>query len=249
VPDFTAAEPWGNFGFGGPGLALAPLGWQFSDHIMQYLVERNASFNLRSFDVNHGMVGRAALELFDDRTLPGDADHPRQLSRFFAGNGKLLMFHGFSDPALSPVRSIMFYERLAEEMGGFHRAQQSMRLFLVPGMHHCTGGPGPNLFDTLTPLESWVEQGQAPDGILAVHYPNNVVGPTPDRTMPLCKFPEAAHFNLNPKTATPAQIANAANWSCPRDDESLLQTGTTGYSAGIGSEIAPEPERDGHRRF
>jgi len=244
VPDFTAAEPWGGDGFGGPGLLLAPLGWQFSDHIIQYLVERDPTFNLRSFDVSaKGVIGRAALALFDERTVAGDADQPERLREFIDKDKKLLIYHGFSDPALTAVRSVMFYERLAWEQGGFDRTQRNVRLFLAPGMHHCEGGPGPNFFDTLTPLEDWVEQGQGPEAIIAAHFPGNVAGPTPDRTMPLCKFPEQARFTLDPKTATPAQIDNALNWVCPPRDKSLLLTGADGFAAGIGSPIAPERDR------
>ena len=53
------------------------------------------------------------------------------------------------------------------------KLRKNMRLFMAPGMHHCGGGPGPNLFDTLSVLEKWVEGGVAPDAIPATHFANN----------------------------------------------------------------------------
>ena len=67
-------------------------------------------------------------------------------------------------------------------------AQEFIRLFMVPGMLHCGGGPGPNTFDMLTALETWVEQGRAPDSVIASHSTNGVK----DRTRPLCVYPKVA---------------------------------------------------------
>src|SRR5258708_27624599 len=111
--------------------------------------------------------------LFGRRTEGGDADIPQKLERFLGQNRKLLVYHGFSDPALPAFRTIRHYEALARRTSGLDKLRKNMRLFMVPGMHHCGGGPGPNLFDTLSVLEKWVEGGVAPDAIPATHFVNN----------------------------------------------------------------------------
>ena len=98
---------------------------------------------------------------------------------------------------------------------------------MVPGMQHCAGGSGPNNFDTLTALENWIELDQAPDGIIATHYVNNIRTNPIDRTMPLCKFPEQAHYNGT------GDVDQAANWSCPAENRSLLEIGPNGRQAGL----------------
>jgi feruloyl esterase len=241
--DLTAPEPWGDLGF-----SPAPLGWQFVDHAIQFIVERNPNFNMRTFDGTLPTpLSDAALTLFDERTEAGDGDDPAKLAAFIRKDHKLLIYHGFSDPALTAFRSIQYYEDLADMTeGGIREVQENVRLFLAPGMHHCGGGPGPNVFDPLSALEGWVEQGVGADGIIATKFANdNPQGPVL-RTMPLCKFPEAAHFIGNPKTATPAEINNAENWTCSPHDRSLLTVGANGAAAGLGGRQAAEFNDDRH---
>ncbi len=235
--DLTAPEPWGNGGF-----SPAPLGWQFVDHAIQSIVERNPTFNMRTFDGTQPTpLSDAALTLFDKRTEAGDADDARKFSAFIGKNRKLLIYHGFSDPALTAFRSIQLYEDLAaRHEGGIEELQETVRLFLAPGMHHCGGGPGPNVFDPLTALEGWVEQGVGPDAIIATKFKNDDPTQGVQRTMPLCKFPEQAQFTLDPKTATAAQINDAANWRCPPHDKSMLVVGSNGRQAGLGGKQAAE---------
>lgn len=240
--DLDATEPWGNLGF-----SPAPLGWQFVDHAIQFIVERDPNFNMRTFDgTTPHPLSDAALDLFDQRTEAGDADDPAQLRDFVHRDHKLLIYHGFSDPALTAFRSIQYYEDLARlTPGGFAEVQENVRLFLAPGMHHCAGGPGPNVFDTLTALEGWVEQGIGPDGIIATKFANDNPANGVLRTMPLCKFPEQARFLGNPATASPAEINNAANWTCPPHDFSMLRIGLDGFAAGLGGRQAAEFNDDG----
>ena len=73
---------------------------------------------------------------------------------------------------------------------GQTKTQESVRLFMVPGMGHCSGGEGPNTFDMLTALEQWVEHGKPPDQVLASHSTNGTV----DRTRPLCPYPQLATY-------------------------------------------------------
>jgi feruloyl esterase len=89
-------------------------------------------------------------------------------------------------------------------MGGVDATKSFFRFFPAPGMAHCGGGTGPNTFDAQAALEAWVEQGTAPDSILASHATNGQV----DRTRPLCAYPAVAHYN------GAGSIDDAANFSC-----------------------------------
>jgi feruloyl esterase len=226
--DFTANEPWGN-----ASLPFVAVGWTLADNFLKFIVERDPDFDVRDFDVStDGVVGDAALALFDRRTEAGDADVPARLVPFLAKNKKLLIYHGFSDPALPPFRTLTYYEQLADVAGGHSELQQNARLFMAPGMHHCGGGPGPNVFDTLTPLENWVEHDMAPNGIIATHFVNNRSALGIDRTMPLCTFPDQAEYRGT------GNVNDAANWSCT-SNRALLRLGANGIEAGLG-----KPDRD-----
>lgn len=126
------------------------------------------------------------------------------LSRYFARNGKILMYHGWNDQAIAPGNSINYYNSVAQKMGGVSKIDSSLRLFMAPGMNHCTGGDGPNSFDALTLLEQWVEQGKAPDQMIASHSTGGRV----DRTRPLCPYPQVAKYSGS------GSIDEAANFAC-----------------------------------
>jgi len=221
---FTVNEPWGNQGF-----SPAPISWQFMDHAIKYIVMRDPNFDARSFDNGGPLFDEKALELFDRRTEAGDADDPKDFEPFLRQDRKLLVYHGFSDPALPAFRTIQHYEALARRTSGFDKLRNNMRLFMVPGMHHCGGGPGPNLFDTLSALEKWVEGGVAPDAIPATHFVNNNPALGVDRTMPLCAFPEEAQFSGS------GNVNSAANWTCTANRR-LLEVGSNGRQAGLGED-------------
>ena len=78
------------------------------------------------------------------------------------------------------------------------------RLFMAPGMAHCEGGEGPDTFDKLSAMEQWVEQGKAPDQIIASHSDNGKI----DRTRPLCPYPQVARYQGTGSTD------EAANFTC-----------------------------------
>ena len=90
------------------------------------------------------------------------------LSRFESRGGKLILWHGWSDPHISPINTIAYYQAVRRFLGA-PRTARFLRLFLFPGMYHCSGGDGFGAFDVLTPLMSWVEGGAAPDRIIAGH--------------------------------------------------------------------------------
>jgi feruloyl esterase len=110
------------------------------------------------------------------------------LRPFFARGGKLIQYHGWSDPQIPPLHSVDYYRRVVEAMG---KVDDSYRLFMVPGMQHCGGGPGPNQFNALAALERWREGGAAPDRIPAYHVSSNRV----DLTRPLCPYPKVAKYS------------------------------------------------------
>ena len=219
---FTAREPWGNDGY-----SPAPYGYQFGDHIIQDIVTLDPKHDIRSYPVSaDGYVGFDTLAAFDAKTAAGDASDPARYGRFIQRGRKLLIYHGYSDPALTPFRTINLYNQLAARAGGIDRLQRSARLFMVPGMQHCIGGPGPNVFDTLTPLESWVERDVAPDSIIAAHYANDDLAKPVDRTMPLCAYPTEATYDGK------GDLNNAASWSCAANAR-LLEVGPNGAQAGL----------------
>jgi feruloyl esterase len=114
----------------------------------------------------------------------GDAD----LSRFVSRGGKLLMYHGWADPLISPDTSLIMFKRIADAVG--RSAVNSLALFMVPGMGHCQGGPGTDQFDKAAVIDQWVESGTKPQSIIAAHMTAAVV----DRTRPLCAYPATAHY-------------------------------------------------------
>ena len=105
------------------------------------------------------------------------------LAAFQKHGNKLLLYHGWSDPHISPLNTIAFYDGVKKQLGD--KASDSfMRLFLFPGMGHCGGGDGFSQFDILTPLMNWVEGGAAPDQILAAKVPERQMGPPPAAPTP-----------------------------------------------------------------
>jgi len=84
---------------------------------------------------------------------------------------------------------VNFYDALVKDIGA-HRAKDDVRLFMVPGMGHCAGGSGPSSVDYLGAIDSWVESGKAPETIIASNPPR-----APERTRPLCAYPQVAKYS------------------------------------------------------
>jgi feruloyl esterase len=223
--DPGSAKPWGD--------AAVPANWSLSQNILMKLGYNDAGRDMNNEVESNGVVKSDALNLVYTRLADDIPNDPSKLSAYFSKGGKLLIYHGFSDLIISPYSSIWFYEDLAQENGGYSKLQQSARLFMVPGMQHCVLGEGPNSFDTLTAMEQWVEKGIAPDAIPAAHLANDVA----DRAMPLCKFPEQAHYK---GSGDPKSVSN---WTCPQNDKSLLTVGPDGIQAAVnaapGARIRP----------
>src|SRR5262245_55767924 len=157
-----------------------------------YQVFGNPNFNAFNFNFD------ADLDFALAKVGPVlDASDP-DLRPFRTRGGKLLMYHGWSDPDISPLNTVDYYESVIStfKLGEQTRDEASQdvrgfaRLFMVPGMQHCSGGPGPNRFDMLTALENWVEKGEAPNRIIASLVTDTVV----TRTRPLCPYPQVAVY-------------------------------------------------------
>ncbi|MFE8100697.1 tannase/feruloyl esterase family alpha/beta hydrolase [Brenneria goodwinii] len=93
-----------------------------------------------------------------------DATNP-DLKAFAAAGGKLIIWHGWSDPHISPLNSIAYHNAVGQFMGEANR-DKFERLYLLPGVYHCSDGEGPSLVDFLTPMMNWVEKGIAPDSVI-----------------------------------------------------------------------------------
>jgi feruloyl esterase len=139
----------------------------------------------------------------------------RDLSALRERGAKVIVYHGVSDPIFSVEDSIAWYRGIDRHSGG--RATDFARLYPMPGMNHCAGGPATDQADFITPLVNWVEQGQAPQAIVAsARGPGNPGGANPevpaswapDRTRPLCPVPSVARY-----TGT-GLIDEAANFVC-----------------------------------
>ena len=193
-----------------PGLAYGSegnwtdLGWSVSarttglDHY-RYLIYNDAEWPLAKFNAE---TDPAKLE--DGVSGDIDARNP-DLKPFFSRGGKLLMYHGWADPQISPLAPIQYYEQVRRIAGSTgSNIANSFRLFVAPGMAHCGGGEGPNDFDKIGTLEQWVEKGTAPAMIVASHSKGGAV----DRTRPLCPYPQVATYKGS------GSIDEAANFAC-----------------------------------
>ncbi len=130
------------------------------------------------------------------------------MSEFRARGGKLIHYHGWSDPDISPINRVNYYESVVKAQGddvhGPGRTEEFCRLFMVPGMWHCAGGPGATGFDMTGPLDEWVEKGVAPERVIAQKVTNGKV----ERTRPLCPHP------LEPRWKGTRSTVEAGNFGC-----------------------------------
>ncbi len=129
--------------------------------------------------------------------------HSTDLSKFKALGGKMIVFQGASDPVFSLNDTLAWYRQLNSEQHG--SAGAFVRVFPVPGMGHCAGGPATDQFDALAALVDWVEHGAAPASLLARAGPGT---PWPGRSRPLCAYPQMPHYTGS------GNIEDAASFRC-----------------------------------
>ncbi len=214
-----------------PGGETGPGGWAtwinaadptrtaqffFSTQAFANMVYNDPKWDFKTFDLERdGKLAEKKLGSSINATDPN-------LRAFKSRGGKLILYHGWNDAALPPVNTINYFQSVVAKMGQ-REAGSFVRLFMVPGMGHCSGGPGPNSFgavvtqdksdpehDMSMALERWVEQGIAPDRIIASKRQGDAKSPAV-RTRPLCPFPQVARYKGSGSTD------DAANFVCVVD--------------------------------
>lgn len=234
--DPEAGDPWPD----GAQNAAAPSMYTLGTATVGVFTHRNApGFNPRGM-ISFRSGGPGAVTNFRavvpreevDRTARavhrGIGYLPDNLRPFIRQDRKLLIWHNLSDEKLTPYMSVNYYKTLAARNGGYDKLQDNVRLFTLPGTTHCSiTGFGPNNFDALTAMENWVEHGQAPNSLLASLTGPRVAGAPARRTMPLCMFPQMAHYRGE------GDVNEAENWTCPAGDTSMTRVGESGRQAGV----------------
>ncbi|HWF37969.1 MAG TPA: tannase/feruloyl esterase family alpha/beta hydrolase [Candidatus Acidoferrales bacterium] len=227
-PGFTVGheDDYASFITGNGTSSASPSStWKFQEGFMRYFIFRPTFDPVEQFNFDKDL---AKLESFSQDQ---DAANP-DLSIFKAHGGKLILYHGWADHSITPVRTIEYYASVIDMMGnprpdpGAENAgavTDFARLFMVPGMHHCGGGPGTASFgaanqgfptqydpehDIVMALDHWVESGVAPDKIIASHLTNKVA----DRTLPLCPYPQTQVYSGS------GDVKDAQNYRCESHD-------------------------------
>jgi feruloyl esterase len=212
-----------------PGGETGPGGWTawvtgaaptraaqffFATQTAKNMIYNNPEWDYKTFNLDKdGPLADEKLAAHLNATDPN-------LKAFKARGGKLIIYHGWSDAALPPVNSINYFQSVAAKMGK-RDADSFVRLYMAPGMQHCGGGPGPDNFgayvssvatdpqhDMSMALERWVEQGVAPDQIIAAKRQSADSKTPPIRTRPLCPYPQVARYKGSGSTD------EAANFVC-----------------------------------
>jgi feruloyl esterase len=192
-----------------PGAAGARSGWDpwfiragqatlsrtFAEAFFKHMATPGTEIDWRSFDPDRDLPKVETVSAMLNATDP-------DLGAFRKRGGKVLMYFGWADAALNPLMGVGYYERVREVMGP--QTSDFFRLFMMPGVFHCSGGVGPDLADTLTPLADWVEKGGAPDRIIASRRLEGKVV----RARPLCPYPMLARYQGT------GSIDDASSFAC-----------------------------------
>lgn len=181
---------------GGPGMAT---------NLMRYMVYSDPAWSPENFDLDRDLAAA--------RRSPGpviDAVNA-DLRPFFGRGGKLLMYHGWDDAAIPAGNSLRYHAAVRRAVG--RRAEEHVRLFMLPGVAHCDGGHGPDTIDYLESLDQWVVSGTAPDALVASKYDNPVALKTGQpanvvRSRLACAWPRKATYKGS------GSIDDAANFAC-----------------------------------
>jgi hypothetical protein len=198
-PGATAAPPsaWVPWFVAGP--AGRSIQANFGETFFKYMAfgRPNPSYDWTTFDID------ADFDKLQRTRSALDATDP-DLSRFKARGGKIVSYFGWADQALNPMMGVQYYQNVVDRLGP--STTDFYRLFMVPGMFHCSGGVGASTFDALTPLVEWVEKGTAPGSILA----SRIVNGASVRTRPLCPYPQVAKYKGS------GSVDDASNFACTR---------------------------------
>ena len=174
-----------------------PADFGLAENTMRYLVHKppKPDYDYKTFDYDRD------IHMLDDWSKQADAKDP-DLSKFRKRGGKLLMTYGWADSILQPMMGVNYYEQAIAKNGP--DTTDFFRLFMVPGMAHCSGGTGPDRHDPITAIINWVEKDQAPASIAASRVVDNQVV----RTRPLCPYPQVARYSGQ------GSMDDAANFRC-----------------------------------
>jgi len=159
----------------------ASLQMAFAPELFKYMVLANPNWDYTTYDLaNWARDTKAVAPILN-------ADNP-DLSALKARGGKLIIWHGWADPALNAVSTINYYTRVRQRDPA---ASTFTRLYLLPGVGHCNGGSGPARVDWLTAITDWVEKSKAPERLVS-----SKMGPNgrPVRTRPICPHPQRAFY-------------------------------------------------------
>jgi feruloyl esterase len=174
-----------------------PADFNLAENTIRYLVHKppKPDYDYKTFNYDRD------IPLLDNWSKQADAKDP-DLSKFRKRGGKVLMTYGWADTILQPMMGVNYYEQAVAKNGP--QTPEFFRLFMVPGMAHCSGGIGPDRHDAVTAVINWVEKGKAPDSMIASRVVNNQVV----RTRPLCPYPQVARYSGQ------GSIDDAANFRC-----------------------------------
>jgi Tannase and feruloyl esterase len=224
---FPGYSPGGELGPGGWGLWVtgpAPeksLSYAFGTQFFSNMMFDNASWNFRTFNFDTGVSQT-------DKKMGSLLNATNSnLASFSSHGGKLILYHGWSDSAIPPLNTVNYYQSVIAKMG-HQKTAQFVRLYMAPGMQHCGGGPGPDLFgpgpsedanpgnSMFSSLEEWVEHGVAPKAIIASKRANPI-NPKSEVEMarPLCPFPEVAEYKGSGDTHQASSFVCAAETGRP----------------------------------
>ena len=197
-----------------PGAEEGPGGWEtwitgpaprksllfaFSDGYFSNFVYGKADWNYKDASVDQ------AMKAADEKTAKMLNATDPNLKVFQARGGKLILYHGWNDAAISALNTINYYNDVVSKMGG-RKSEAFVRLYMVPGMQHCSGGPGTDSFgqgaadardaqhNVELALEQWVEKGTAPNAIVATKYQGRDASTGVKMTRPLCPHPQIAKY-------------------------------------------------------
>jgi Tannase and feruloyl esterase len=209
-PFFPGYLPGAEDGEGGWGVWItgpAPaksLMAMFGDGYFSNMVYEKSDWDYKTFKLESGY--NAAHEKTAKALNAVDAD----LKPFKARGGKLIMYHGWNDPAIPALNAVNYYDKVVAKMGQ-SEVDSFLRLYMVPGMQHCDDGPGADSFGQVgrlnfddpqhsvdAALEQWVEKGTAPGSIIALKFGDDKQHPK--MTRPLCAYPEAAKYKRSGDT-------------------------------------------------
>ena len=212
-----------------PGAETGPGGWGlwitgqaparglmalFGTGFFSYFVYEKPNWDYKTFSV------ATDVKAAEQKTAAALNATDPNLKPFASRGGRLILYHGWDDPAISAKNTVEYFNAVGTKMG--RAADSFMRLYMAPGVQHCGGGPGPDTFgqgfgataadprhNMRLALEQWVEGGQAPSTIIASKFPNDDEGHA-SMTRPLCPYPQAAKYKGSGDTN------DAANFTCEK---------------------------------